>query len=76
MDLAKLWAEHKKTIITTALVVIVGMLLIRFFDFIFVAIFLVALGVAAVLGWNHLANKYGGTKGALEALRKAVWDPS
>lgn len=68
MDLAKLWAAHKKTVITTAIVVLVGMLLIRFFDFIFLAIFLVALGVAGVLGWNHLAEKHGGSKGVWKAL--------
>jgi hypothetical protein len=72
MELTKVWEENKKAIITTAIVVIVGLLVIKFFDIIFWGSLLVALGVAAVVGWNHLTKKHGGADGILKALMKEV----
>jgi hypothetical protein len=72
MELTKLWAENKKAITTTAIVVIVGMLAIKFFDFIFWGSLLVALGVAGVLTWNHLTKKHGGVEGVWKAFAKEV----
>jgi hypothetical protein len=71
MDLTKLWAENKKTIITTAIVVIVALLIIKFFNYIFLAGIVVALAVAAVLGWNYLSKKHGGTAGVWKAFLKS-----
>jgi hypothetical protein len=75
MDLEKLWADNKKTIVTTVLVVVVGMLVIKFFDVLFLGAIVIALGVAAVLGWNHFTKKYGGPEAALKAAMKAIWAP-
>ncbi len=75
MDLEKLWAEHKKTVTVTAIVVIVGLLVIKFFDFIFWGSVLVALGVAGVVAWTHLSKKYNGASGMIDAAIKAIWDP-
>jgi hypothetical protein len=72
MELTKVWAENKKAITTTALVVVVGMLLIKFFDIIFWGAFVIAIAVAAVLAWNHLAKKHGGIDGMWKAFRKEV----
>lgn len=68
MELTKLWDDNKKTIITTVLVVIVGMLVIKFFDLIFWGSLLIGVAVGAVLGWNHLTKKYGGPAGVWKAL--------
>lgn len=70
MEVTKLWAENKKAITTTVLVVIVGLLIIKFFDIIFWGGLLVALCVAAVLGWNYLSKKYGGLEGVWKAVVK------
>ncbi len=68
MELTKLWAENKKAITTTVIVVIVGMLLIKFFDVIFLGGIVIALAVAAVLGWNYLSKKHGGPAGVWKAF--------
>jgi hypothetical protein len=72
MELTKVWTENKKAIITTAVCVIVGLLVIKFFDLIFWGSVLVALAVGAVLGWNHLSKKYGGVDGIRKALFNEV----
>ncbi len=61
-----------KAIITTIIVVLVGLLVIKFFDVIFWGSVLVALAVGAVLGWNYLSKKYGGLDGVFKALMKEV----
>lgn len=66
------WNEHKKTIVTTAIVVLVGLLVIRFFDVIFLVGVLVALGVSGVLAWNHLTKKYGGLEGVWKAFLAGI----
>lgn len=68
MELTKLWADNKNAIVTTVIVVIVGLLVIKFFDVIFWGTVLVALGVAAVLTWNHVSKKYGGIDGIWKAI--------
>lgn len=70
MDIETVWAEHKKAILTTVIVVVVGILVIKFFDFIFWGSMLVALAVAVVLAWNYLAKKHGGLEGVWKALLK------
>lgn len=72
MELSKLWSENKKVILTTAIVVVVALLIIKFFDYIFVAGILIALAVAAVLGWNYLSKKHDGPKGVWAAFLKAL----
>ena len=72
MDLMKLWTENKKTITTTVIVVVVALLVIKFFDVIFVVGMLVALAVAAVLGWLHLSKKHGGVEGVWKAFLAEV----
>lgn len=68
MELTKLWTENKKIITTTVLVVITALLVLKFFDYIFLAGLVAALAVGAVLSWNHLSKKHGGAKGVWEAF--------
>ncbi len=63
MEVTKFWTEHKALVIKTAVVVAVALVLIRFFNFILLGSVLVAIGVAGVLGWNHLSKKHGGAAG-------------
>lgn len=72
MDLIKLWTENKKTIVTTVIVVVTALVLIKFFDVILWVGIVAALAVAAVLGWNHLTKKYGGPEGVWDAFLKEV----
>ena len=72
MDLTKLWNENSKAITTTAIVVIVGLLVIKFFDWIFLTGLAVAMAVAAVLGWNYLSKKHGGWEGMWKAFLKEI----
>lgn len=72
MEVTKLWAENKALVIKVALIVFVGLLVIKFFDVVFFGAFLVALVVAAVLGWNHLSKKHGGAEGVWKALLKEL----
>jgi len=55
----KFWAEEKKTIITTAVVAIVALLVIKFFDVILIGGFFVAIAIAGVLAWRYI-EAHGG----------------
>jgi len=68
MEVTKFLAENKKLMLTTALVAVVALVVIRFFDLIFWGGLLVALVVGAVLGWTHLSKKHGGAEGVWKAL--------
>ena len=68
MEVSKFWAENKDLILKTAAVAIVVLLVIKFFDYIFLCGILIALAVAAVLGWNYLSKKHGGPEGVWKAL--------
>lgn len=72
MELTKLWTENKKTITTTAIVVVVGMLIVRFFNVILFGAIVVGLAVAAVLLWGHLTKKHGGAEGIWKAFLKEI----
>jgi hypothetical protein len=72
MELTKLWDENKKAITTTAIVVIVGLLVIKFFDVIFWGAILVGLAVAAVLGWNYLTKRHNGAEGVWKAFLSEI----
>lgn len=68
MELTKLWADNKKIITTTVLVVVTVLLVLKFFDYIFLTGTVAAIAIAAVLGWNHLSKKHGGPLGVWNAL--------
>ncbi len=74
MELTKLWAENKKIITTTVLVVVTVLLVLKFFDYIFLAGLVAALAVGAVLGWRHLSKKHGGWEGMWKAFLTAFGD--
>ena len=68
MELTKFWTENKKLILTTATVASVALLVIKFFDWIFLGGILIALVVATVLAWNYVSKKHGGPEGVWKAL--------